>query len=93
MDISLMVNSHVVFSSNVTREKEILELIHSDLFGLVSLQSLGGSQYYISFIGDFFVVTWFFYYYEEIWGLWGVSRVEISYRKSDLMKDQGVKNY
>ena len=34
--------SHVMFSSNVTKAKEILELIHSDVCVPLSIPSLGG---------------------------------------------------
>jgi hypothetical protein len=36
-------HNHVRFPSRATREKGILELIHSDVFGLVINPSLGGS--------------------------------------------------
>jgi hypothetical protein len=43
----------VRFPSRYTREKWILELIHSDMFGNVSVPSLGESMYYVSCIEDF----------------------------------------
>jgi hypothetical protein len=46
-------HNQVKLPSGATREKEILELIHNDLFGLVPIPSLGGSMYYVSFIDDF----------------------------------------
>ena len=42
------------FTYGATRQKEILELIHNDVFGLVPIPSLGGSLYYVSFIDDFY---------------------------------------
>ena len=45
--------SRVRFPSGATREKRILELVHSDVFGPVLVPSLGRSLYYISFIDDF----------------------------------------
>jgi hypothetical protein len=41
------------FPSRSTRENWILELFHSDVFGLVLVPSLGGSLYYVSSIDDF----------------------------------------
>ena len=45
------------FPSSATRSKEMLELIHSDVFGLVFVPSLVGSLYYVSFIDDLFINT------------------------------------
>ena len=42
--------NRVIFPSGVKRANKILELVHSDVFGLVSVPSLGKSVYYISFI-------------------------------------------
>ena len=47
------------FPSSATGTKEILELIHSDVFGPVLVPSLGGSLYYVEFIDDFSRNTWF----------------------------------
>jgi hypothetical protein len=53
--------SRVRFPSGVTRENGILELVHSDVFGPVSVPSLGGSLYYVSFIDDFSRKTWIYF--------------------------------
>jgi hypothetical protein len=45
--------SWVRFPSRETRENGILTLVHSDVFGLATFPSLGGSLYYVSFIYDF----------------------------------------
>jgi hypothetical protein len=42
------------------REKGIMELIHSDVFGPVHIPSLGGSFYYVSFIYNFSRKTWLY---------------------------------
>ena len=43
----------VKFPAGATREKYILELIHSDVFGPIHVPSLGGYLYFVSFIDDF----------------------------------------
>ena len=40
----------VSFPSGAKREKWILELVHSDMFGPMSVPSLGKSMYIVSFI-------------------------------------------
>jgi hypothetical protein len=53
--------SRVRFPSRATRENGILELVHSDVFGSVSVPSLGGSLYYVSFIDYFLRKTWIYF--------------------------------
>jgi hypothetical protein len=53
--------SWVRFPSRVTRENGILELVHSDVFGPVTVTSLGGSLYYVSFIDDFPRKIWIYF--------------------------------
>jgi len=43
----------VSFPFGAKRKKHILELVHNDVFGLVSVPSLGKYIYYVSFIHDF----------------------------------------
>eukprot|EP00253_Pinus_taeda_P014634 PITA_14634 len=43
------------------RVKQILELVHSDVFGPVKVPSLGNSMYYVSFIDDFSRNTWIYF--------------------------------
>jgi hypothetical protein len=53
--------SWVRFPSGATRENGILELVHSDVFDLVTTPSIGGSVYYVSFIDDFSKKTWIYF--------------------------------
>jgi hypothetical protein len=53
--------NRVRFPSGAIREKGILELIHSDVFGLVHVPSLGKFMYYVSFIDDFSRNTWIYF--------------------------------
>jgi hypothetical protein len=50
----------VRFPSGATRENGVLELVHSDVFGPVTVPSLGGSLYYVSFIDEFSKKTWIY---------------------------------
>jgi hypothetical protein len=45
--------NQVRFSYGATREKGILDLLHSDVFRLVPIPSLGKSMYYVFLIDDF----------------------------------------
>jgi hypothetical protein len=51
----------VRFPSGATRAEGILQLVHSDVFGPVSVPSLGKSMYYVSFIDDFSRNTWIYF--------------------------------
>jgi hypothetical protein len=53
--------SRVRFPSGATRAYGILELVDSDVFGLVIVPSIGGSLYYVSFIDDFSRKTWIYF--------------------------------
>ena len=45
---------------SATRSKDMLELIHNDVFGPIPVLSLGGSMYYVSFIDDFSRNIWLY---------------------------------
>ena len=49
------------FASGATREKGIMDLIHSDVFGFVLVPSLGRFVYYVSFIDDFSRNIWIYF--------------------------------
>eukprot|EP00253_Pinus_taeda_P030226 PITA_30226 len=52
--------NRVIFPSGGKR-KQILKLVHSDVFGPVKVPSLGKSVYYVSFIDDFSRNTWIYF--------------------------------
>ena len=54
-------HNRVSFPSGAKRENKILELVHSDVFGPMSVPSLGKSVYYVSFIDDFSRNTWIYF--------------------------------
>ena len=51
----------MTFPSGSKRAKQILELLHSDVFGPMKVPSLGKSVYYVSFIDDFTRNTWIYF--------------------------------
>jgi hypothetical protein len=53
--------NQVRFPSGATRTNEILELVHSDVFGPVLMPSLGVSLYYVSFIDDISRKSWMYF--------------------------------
>ena len=53
------------FPSGGKRANKILELVHSDVFGPVSVPSLGKSVYYVSFIDEFSRNTWIYFLREK----------------------------
>jgi hypothetical protein len=53
--------NRVRFPSGATRTRGILQLVHSDVFGPVSVPSLGKYVYYASFIDEFLSNTWIYF--------------------------------
>jgi transposase InsO family protein len=53
--------SRVRFPSGEKRANGILKLVHIDVFGSVTVPSLGGFLYYFSFIDDFSRKTWIYF--------------------------------
>jgi hypothetical protein len=54
-------HNRVRFPFGGMRAKGILQLVHSDVFGPVSVPSFGKSMYYVSFIDDFSRKTWIYF--------------------------------
>jgi hypothetical protein len=53
--------NQIRFPSGAMRVEGILQLVHSDVFGLVLVPSLGKSLYYVSFIDDFLRNIWIYF--------------------------------
>ena len=51
-------NTKNTFPSSERKAKGILEIIHSDVCGPISSNSLSGYTYYVSFIDEFYRKTW-----------------------------------
>lgn len=53
--------SKATFPSSDSRNKGVLELIHSDICGPLSTRSLRGYGYFVTFIDDCFRKTWIYF--------------------------------
>jgi hypothetical protein len=53
--------NRVRFSSRETRAERTLQLVHNDVFGPMSIPSLGKFVYYVSFIDHFSRNTWIYF--------------------------------
>ena len=84
--------NRVKFPFGATKAKEILDLIHSDVIGLVPVPSLEGSLYYVTFIDDFSRNTWLYFLKIEIRGFHQIQGVQGSCRKPNKKEDKGVEN-
>ena len=49
------------FPSSESKEKGIVDIIHSDVYGPMSSSSLSGYAYYVPFIDDFSHKTWIYF--------------------------------
>jgi transposase InsO family protein len=54
-------HAKVAFPSSEHGSKGILNLVHSDVCGPMSVASITGSMYYVSFIDDFSRKTWIYF--------------------------------
>ena len=50
-----------IFTSSDSRSAGVLDLIHFDLCGLMSVVSLRGFEYYVTFIDDHSRKTWIYF--------------------------------
>jgi hypothetical protein len=54
-------HAKVTFPRSEHKSKGILDLVHSDVCGPMSVASITGSMYYVSFIDDFSRKTWIYF--------------------------------
>jgi hypothetical protein len=54
-------NTKAIFPSNESRSKGILDIIHSDVSGPVSVAIVHGALYYVTFIDNFSRKNWIFF--------------------------------
>jgi len=48
----------ITFSTSQHKTKGLLDLIHTDVWGLPPVASIGGTRYYVIFIDDFSRKVW-----------------------------------
>jgi hypothetical protein len=72
-------NVKVAFPSSESKSKGILDLIHSDVCGPMSVASMQGASYYVTFIDDFSRKTWIFFMKtkDEVFSRVGSSRPKV----------------
>lgn len=51
--LSRWLNDQASFFTKGNRAKEPLELIHSDVYGPINKQALGGYEYFVTFTNDY----------------------------------------
>ena len=49
------------FPSSQSKTSDILQLVHSDIFGMMPVNSLGGYSYYLTFTDDHSRKTWIYF--------------------------------
>jgi hypothetical protein len=54
-------HAKVAFPSSEDRSKGILDLVHPDVCGSMSVTSMTRSMYYVSFMDDFSLKTWIYF--------------------------------
>jgi hypothetical protein len=72
--------NRVRFPSSATRVEEILQLVHSDVFGPISVPSFKKSVYYVSFIHDFSRKTWIYFLRKNMKSLTGLKSLRLLLR-------------
>ena len=79
------------FPFGATRAKEILELIHCDMFGHIFVPSLGGYLYYVIFIDDLsrYLVV---FIEKEIIGFQQIQGLQGFGGKPNKKEDKGFEN-
>lgn len=54
-------NTKGTFQNSNSKTKNVLEFVHSNLFGPMSVPSMGGFLYYVVFVDDFSRKTWIYF--------------------------------
>ena len=70
------------------RKKNVLELVHSDVFGPVNIKSLGGASYFVTFIDDASRKVWTYPMKSksEVFGIFKKFHVSVERETNKLLK-------
>lgn len=81
-------NMKGIFPSNDNRSKRVLDLIHSDVCGPISMTSLGGFLYYVNFINELSLKTWIYFLNtkDEVFGQFQVFKAQVENFKGRNIK-------
>jgi hypothetical protein len=85
----------IAFPSSDSRAAGILDLIHSDVCGPMSLASLNAFLYYVVFIDDFSRKSWIFFMKTKGWCTierWFIHFLESKMREVELEKRQHLQS-
>ena len=86
--------NRVRFPTGAKRAEGILQLVHSDVFGPVSVPSLGKSVYYVSFIDDFSRKAWIYFLGKKskVFGRFKEFRVLVENQTKKIIKVLRIDN-
>ena len=73
-----------------TRSMQLLEIIHTDIYGLFDAPSFSGEKYFITFIDDFSRYTYIYLLHEKSQF---VDVLEVYINEVERQLDRKVKNY
>ena len=59
--LTLVKNTKKSFPHSLSKTKDVLELVYSDICGPMSTPSIGGFLYYVIFVDDFSRKTWIYF--------------------------------
>ena len=76
------------FRGGHVRKKNVLELVHSDVFGPVNIKSLGGASYFVTFIDDASRMVWTYptKNKSEVFGIFQKFHVAVERETNKLLK-------
>lgn len=78
----------VTFPRSGNRASGVLQLVHSNICGLMSTRYLRGNEYFVTFIDEFSRKTWIYFFEDKGQGLHSLPRVQGACGEYDMKKDE-----